>query len=163
MDHDARLALSRVLDVHSGDPWHGFSTHRILQGIAAQQAAAKPADEMHSVWEILLHMTAWTHEVASRLSGGRAGEPEDGDWPAVGEVTEERWLKDLVAFDEAQRALSEAAVRVPDGRWGEPVGGGRDEAIGTGKTHVETLEGLALHHAYHAGQIALLKRWLASR
>ena len=39
--------------------------------------------------------------------------------------------------------------------------GAREAALGTGKTRLETLEGLAVHHGYHPGQLSLLKRLTA--
>jgi uncharacterized damage-inducible protein DinB len=155
MAKDAERALALVHDVHSGEPWHGFSTRRT-------QAARRPGGGAHSIWEIVLHMTAWTHEVASRLRGREPGEPAEGDWPPVGETTEARWRAALAALDAAQQDVSDAVDAVPEARWHEPPGS-RDAALGTGKTRLETLEGLAVHHAYHAGQVSLVKRLLADR
>lgn len=157
MHPDAARALALVHQVHGGEPWHGFSTQRILDGVSAADAAARPAGGAHSIWEIVLHMTAWTHEVASRLSGHEPGDPAEGDWPPTGETTEPRWRAALAALDAAQRELSETAAAVPDARWSERIGV-PDRALGTGGTPLETLEGLAVHHGYHGGQIALLKR-----
>ena len=153
-------ALALVLEIHGGDPWHAFSTMRILAGITARQAAALPGGGAHSIWEIVLHMTAWTHEVAARLGGSEPGDPAEGDWPPVGEATDARWQAALEALDTAQRELSNAVEAVPEALWHERPGGVRDASLGTGKTRLETLEGLAVHHGYHAGQIALLKRIL---
>jgi uncharacterized damage-inducible protein DinB len=157
MHPDAARTLALVHEVHGSYPWHSFSTQKILDGISAAQAAARPGGGAHSIWEIVLHMTAWTHEVASRLSGHEPADPAEGDWPPTGETTDARWRAALAALDASQRDVSEAAAAVPDARWSEPIGV-PDPALGTGKTHLETLEGLALHHAYHGGQIALLKR-----
>jgi uncharacterized damage-inducible protein DinB len=159
MHPDAARALALVHQVHGGEPWHGFSTQRILDGISADHAAARPGGGAHSIWEIVLHMTAWTHEVASRLSGHEPADPAEGDWPPAGETTDQERQATLAALDAAQRDLSDAAAAVPDARWSERIGVG-DPALGTGRTPLETLEGLAVHHGYHAGQIALLKRML---
>lgn len=160
---EAARTLALVVEVHAGDPWHGFSTRRILQGITAPQAAAHPAGRAHSIWEIVLHMTAWTREVAARLTGREPGDPPEGDWPPVGDTSAAHWEAALTALDDAQQLLGEVATQVADDRWNRPVGGARDPALGTGKTCRETLEGLAIHHAYHAGQIALLKSALAGQ
>lgn len=154
----AARALALVMDVHAGDPWHAFSTRKILRDVSARQAAAHPPGQAHSIWQIILHMTAWTHEVAARLAGGKPGDPAEGDWPRVGGTSDAEWRAALAALDTAQQELSAAAARVADATWDEPVGGVRDPALGTGKSYLETLEGLALHHAYHAGQISLLLR-----
>lgn len=157
---DAARALVLIADAHGGDPWHGFSTRRILDGITAEHAATPPAGGAHSIWEVVLHMTAWVHEMTARLGGRAPQEPDEGDWPGVGAPTPERWKAAQAGLDEALGGLQTAAERVPDERWKVPMGVTRDPALGTGKTPLETLEGLALHNAYHSGQIALLKRQL---
>lgn len=156
---EAERALARVLDVHGGDPWHGWPTTRLLDGVAARQAAARPKPGVHSIWEIVLHMTAWTGEVASRLTGAAAKDPVEGDWPPVGEQNDARWRTAVAALDAAQRHLEQVVGQVPDERWHARVGDTRQPPVTTA-THLQTLEGLALHHAYHGGQIGLLKRWL---
>jgi uncharacterized damage-inducible protein DinB len=157
---DAARALALLTDAHGGDPWHGFSTRRILDGITAEHAAIRPAGGAHSIWEIVLHMTAWAHEVTARLGGRAPQEPNEDDWPAVGEPTPERWKSACAALDDAIRALEPVVSQVPDEQWMRLLEAPRNPALGTGKTPLQTLEGLALHNAYHSGQIALLKRQL---
>ena len=70
--------LSRAVE---GDPWHGDSIARILDGVSAATAATTAGPHTHSIWQIVRHMTAWTNEVGRRLAGHPAGEPPDGDWP----------------------------------------------------------------------------------
>jgi hypothetical protein len=63
----------------------------------------------------------------------------------------------LRGLEDAHRALVDAVAALPDDRWSQPVGDLRDPALGTGTTMGEMIVGLAAHHAYHAGQIALLR------
>jgi uncharacterized damage-inducible protein DinB len=159
MAHQPTRALALVHDVHGGEPWHGYSTRRILDGVTARQAAARPPGGAHSIWEIVLHMTAWTHEVAARLGGREPGDPAEGDWPPVGDATDAGWHAALAALDAAQQELSDAVAAVSESQWDVRPGSG-DPTPGS-KTRLETLEGLAVHHGYHAGQISLLKRLTA--
>ena len=86
---------SRLVDElereHAGDPWHGSSVTDILKGVTAAQAAAHIVPHVHTIWQVVLHMTAWKNEVRHRLSGAPSGTPEEGDWPEVGAATPERW------------------------------------------------------------------------
>jgi len=81
MERD-RLA-QEIAEAWDGDPWHGSPITAILEGIDAAQAVARPIGQAHTIWETVLHMTGWTREVAHRIKGGEAGEPEVGDWPEV--------------------------------------------------------------------------------
>ncbi len=136
---------------------------RLLDGLTARQAAARPAPGVHSIWEIVLHMTAWTREVTSRLGGAEAKEPADGDYPPVGAPTRARWLSATKALASAQAGLARVANRLDNDRWRARVRYPRGPLADTDVTTLGTLEGLALHHAYHGGQIGLLRRWLDSR
>ena len=158
---------SRLLDQlqrdHSGDPWHGTAVRDILRGVTGDEAATRVAPHVHTVWELVLHMTAWKREVHKRLMGAPATEPEDGDWPPVGPITSERWTKALGELDAAQAALMAAVRDLAESRLFEPTNDPRDRPLGTGVTRYVLLHGLVQHDAYHAGQIALLLKMVRSR
>ena len=59
----------------NGDPWYGSAISSILDGIDAKMAAAHPIDGAHSIWELVLHMSAWVNETKRRLEGGPHGTP----------------------------------------------------------------------------------------
>lgn len=157
-----RLAdlVERVVE---GDPWHGPSVVSLLHGVAARDAAAAPVAGAHSIRELVVHMTGWAREVSARLGGAPAGAPEAGDWPAVGHAGEAAWKAALVALVESHRALAAAIRAAADSALDTPVADHRDAAAGVGLSRYLTLHGLVHHTAYHAGQIALLKRALAAR
>ena len=120
----------QVRAAHDGPTWHGNALAESLVGIDAERAAARVIPEAHSVWEIVLHLTAWTREVTRRLEG------------------------------DAHAALATAVARLPAERWSEPVGGERDAPLGTGVSHAAMVAGLLQHDAYHGGQIGLLRKAL---
>lgn len=141
-----------------GQPWHGPSLANILEGLTAEQAAAKPSPQAHSIWEILLHMTGWKREVARRARGNAAGEPAAGDWPAVGEVSDARWQAAREEHQRAQRELVELVGGLTDAQLDARVAGDATAFIGAGISVRATLYGLLQHDVYHSGQIALLRR-----
>ncbi|HEX6370079.1 MAG TPA: DinB family protein [Longimicrobium sp.] len=149
--------LDELRRAWDGDPWHGDPVRRVLQGITAQQAAARPLPHAHGIWELVLHMTSWTREVARRLRDRVAREPEDGDWPAPG-TGDGEWNAALDALARAHAALVDAVAAFPPAELEQTVGEARDAALGAGVTYAVMLHGIAQHHAYHAGQIALLKK-----
>jgi uncharacterized damage-inducible protein DinB len=154
--------IERIVDQlereHSGDPWHGSPLSAILEGITAQQAAAMPLASAHSIWELVLHMTGWKNEVRRRLSGAPAGEPDAGDWPAVGEPTPQRWAEALENLGLAHRLLVSAVKDVQEANLYVPTNDPRNRELGVGVTYYELLHGIVQHDVYHAGQIAILKK-----
>jgi uncharacterized damage-inducible protein DinB len=155
MSETARL-VGELQREHAGDPWHGSSVTTILQGVTAAQAAARTVPHVHTVWQLVLHMTAWKNEVRRRLAGAPAAMPEEGDWPEVGAPTPERWREALQRLDTAHAALVSAVQELPDSALFEPTTDTRDPATGSGVSKYVLLHGVVQHDAYHAGQLALL-------
>jgi uncharacterized damage-inducible protein DinB len=145
-------------NVYDGSPWHGSSIKSVLKSVDAGTAALKSIPRGHTIWEIVLHMTGWTREVTSRVRGADPKSPSK-DWPKPktggGEAAWHAALEDLAA---AQKELESTVDTLkPDDliRW---IGDKRDAALGAGVTVGTLIRGLLQHHAYHQGQIAILKR-----
>ena len=145
--------------VHAGDPWHGPSRAALLADVTAQEAHMRPTPSVHSIWELVLHMTGWTREVTRRVQGGMAGEPAMGDWPTAASPPDERaWRAARAALDEAHVTLRDAVRALDASKLGARVGDERSASLGTGVTFAQTINGLVQHDAYHSGQIALVKK-----
>lgn len=151
--------LARAYD---GDPWHGTAVVRILDGLSCADAHVHPIPDAHSIWELVLHMAAWTGEVRRRLEGGEPAEPAEGDWPAPPPAPDDAaWRDAKNRLRSAHESLLATLTQTPPSRLPRVVGTPkRDPAMGSGVTCEIMLHGLAQHHAYHAGQIAILKRAL---
>jgi hypothetical protein len=179
---EVRRVAELIASVDHGDPWHGSSTRGVLEGVTARDAAERPIPNAHTIWEIVLHMTAWTREVRRRAIGGAPGMPEEGDWPEAPGTSgpagsdgaaqrqgptpvpnEGAWASCIADLAAAHAALVAALEGFPGAKLDETVGLRRDLATGTGTTYGAMLYGIALHDAYHSGQIALLKKAIAQR
>lgn len=162
----ARSESARLIDqlerAHDGDPWHGSPVKDILDGVSHELAARRPPNGAHSIWEIVLHMTGWRNEVARRATGEPAGAPADGDWPATGQPTAAGWEAALKALDAAHRTLADVVRTLSDERMLQPTNDPRNRELGTGVTYYQLLHGIVQHDAYHAGQIAVLKKILGT-
>jgi uncharacterized damage-inducible protein DinB len=154
---DRELIAEQIRLAHDGEAWHGSGLEQILVDVSAVQAASKPVPNAHSIWELVLHLTGWTREVARRLEGAPAGAPPEGDWPPVGVVSPSNWNAARLALAEAHRELVRAVTRAPVERLASRVNGKGEGA----ETYAEMLHGLTQHDAYHGGQISLLKKAMA--
>jgi uncharacterized damage-inducible protein DinB len=148
---EIQTIIDELKNIHDGEAWHGPSLKEILSGVTAEQAAAKPLANAHSIWELALHISAWEGVFMRRLAGLQMDEPEEGDFPAVTDASEEAWRRTLTRFDEMHRRLIEAVATLTNERLRETV-------VGKDYTVEYMLRGLMRHHVYHAGQIALLKK-----
>jgi len=151
-----RELLARTL-AHSlaGDPWHGPSLATLIADLSEEEAAAHPIPGAHSILELVLHVGSWIEETTSRLEGRAPGQPVEGDWPEP-----RPWHEARERLNTALASLLDVLAEMPESRLAEIAGEQREAALGTGVSYATMLVGLAEHHAYHGGQIALLKRAL---
>ncbi len=155
--------VEQLQRAYNGDAWYGPSLRSALEGVDARQAVARPEPNRHSICEIVLHVTAWTREVTRRLRVGIAQEPADGDWPAVTAISDGGWHAILARLDAANEELLKGIATLDDGQLDDRIGEVRDRALGSGVSRYVTVHGLVQHHAYHAGQISLLKKATTDR
>ena len=140
--------LRRSLD---GDSWQGPSVREILDGVSAETAASHPVGGVHSIWELLLHMTAWVRAVHSRLHGQVTEISGDSDWPPVRDNSEHAWKDAIADLWRAQSELVSTLDTFTDADLSGPVPNRPYD-----RAHL--LHGLAQHHSYHSGQMSLLKK-----
>ncbi|HEY4310722.1 MAG TPA: DinB family protein [Pirellulales bacterium] len=139
---------------HFGPAWHGPAVAELLADITAPQAAAPAAVGSHSIWQLVLHVTAWKDEVCRRLSGpGRRLSPEE-NWPPIPDTSEAAWQDAVARLNESQKTLETAVAKLSDDQLVtvNEVAGGDSEGSWEELLHV-----LIHHDLYHAGQIAILK------
>jgi uncharacterized damage-inducible protein DinB len=151
MEESARIN-DQLKRAYEGTAWHGPSLKELLHGVTGQQAAAKPIPHAHSIWEIVLHISAWEAVAASRIERGVLEDPSnEEDWPAVTDTSEEAWATTLQQVADRHMALREVISRLDDAKLREvlPV---RNYSV------YFLLHGVVQHDLYHAGQIALLKK-----
>ena len=148
-----------------GNPWHGKPITQLLAGTTPEEAHAHPIPGVQSVWEYVLHIASWTREAASRLRGNVPGLPASGDWPPVpAEPTAAAWTSALADLEAAHEEFLAALVSMDPAALDAPAVPTRDPSHGTGSKFRVLVHGLSQHHAYHGGQIALLRRaWAAGK
>jgi hypothetical protein len=150
--------VRELKEAHAGTPWHGPSRAAVLGDVTVDEAARRPGREAHGIWELVLHMRAWTGEVARRIREGNPGEPAEGDFPVPPAPSTTAWAATIASLDAAHRdllaAIAQASPDFLDARGGSIA----DTTGGNAVSNRVMLHGLAQHDAYHTGQIALLKR-----
>ena len=161
----AETEIDRIVDElereHGGDAWHGTPLRQILAGVDHTDAMARPYDGVQTIWELVLHITAWKNEVRRRVGGAPAGVPAEGDWPAPPDTPDaEAWCAAVDALEDAHRALVATVSRLGEAQVFAPTNDPRERETGQGVSYYVLLHGIAQHDAYHSGQIALLKKAL---
>jgi heme-degrading monooxygenase HmoA/uncharacterized damage-inducible protein DinB len=142
-------ALARELEtLGRGDAWHGPALAELLVGVSAATASARPIASAHTIWEVVLHVTAWTDVFRRRLDGEAVEEPEAGDFPAPPSPTRKAWAQAMQALFEGHRALTARVARLGDAELGRRIPN-RDFDVRF------QVRAAIRHIVYHSGQIGL--------
>ncbi len=148
-------AIARMHKLHKeafeGGAWHGPALLELVQDIHVDHAAAKPITHAHSIWEIVLHVTAWQEAVLKRLNGQAVDLNGDEDWPPVTDNSESAWEAAIESLNAGHQKLAQKIATLTDADLEQKVPG-RDHTV------YKTVHGLIQHNLYHAGQIAILKK-----
>ena len=134
-----------------GSAWHGAALLELLEDVDAATAAAKPLAEVHSIWELVLHVAVWDDAALRRLDGKKWQPTGLANFPLVSKPTESAWQKCVAETRRRHDALVKTVAALPDSRL-------RDRVPGKRYDFYHMLQGIAQHELYHAGQIAILKK-----
>lgn len=141
--------LRRILE---GQAWHGPAVLELLADVSAEQAASHPIAGVHSIWELVLHLTSDYTLVLRRMAGDGRGLLPDEGWPPCPAPTEENWQQTVSELKRLSQQLRDAVREFPAERLDHLL-----VAESPWTAYMQFI-GVTQHNAYHAGQIALLKR-----
>jgi uncharacterized damage-inducible protein DinB len=143
--------LNQLERSFEGEAWHGPSVLEALEGVSWKKALEKPIPAGHSIWELVLHMTAWEDIVRRRLLGEYPQITNEENFPAVANPGDASWKAALEALRAGHGALREVARQITDDQL--------DQAPSNKTTtRYILLHGIIQHDLYHAGQISILRK-----
>jgi uncharacterized damage-inducible protein DinB len=145
------LLADQLRRAFEGDAWHGPALLELLEDVDAATAAAKPLADVHSIWELVLHIAAWDAAACRRLAGEKIQLTGVANFPVVPNPTKAPWRKAVAQVKRAHDILVKTVADLPDARLRERVPGKKYDFY-------HMLHGVAKHELYHAGQIAILKK-----
>ena len=134
-----------------GSAWHGPAMLELLEDVDAAAAAAKPIVNVHSVWELLLHVEVWDRAAMVRLAGEKCQPKGEDNFPPVKKITESSWRAAVASARRTHDQLVKMVEGLSESRL-------RDRVPGKRYDFYHLLHGIAQHELYHAGQIAILKK-----
>ena len=148
---EGKALAEELRAIWQGDAWHGPALRELLEGVSSERAAARPPQDGHSLWELVLHLTAWADTWRRRLEGQVLGDPDVGDFPPVSATTPEAWADARARLEAAHEKLTERVARLEPAELDGAVPGCEYDAR-------FLVRGAIRHTVYHSGQIALLKK-----
>jgi uncharacterized damage-inducible protein DinB len=150
MNESERLALE-LRKALNGEAWHGPSWRELLEGVTREEALERPIAGVHTIAEIVLHVTTWEDVARRRLEGETPEVSDAEDWPPPALPGESAWQATVERLFVTSRALRDTLARFPAERLHE-------RRPGMDQTWYAMLIGELQHVLYHAGQVSLLKK-----
>ena len=154
MSECVRLA-DQIRRAFEGHAWHGDSLLKLLGGVNAKTAAAHPIKNAHSIWELVLHIAAWDGAVVRRAQGQAAKLTARQNFPPVEDTSETAWQNTLAHLKATHVELVSVVEDFPDSRLMDQVPGRKQKDY----NFFYLFSGIVQHELYHAGQVALLKKF----
>ena len=151
----SRIETTRLADqlerAFRGGAWHGPSLDEALDGVDAATASRRFGDA-HTIAEITGHVAFWIDAAHRRMHGENVTNvPPEVDFPQGGADSDDAWRATLANLEAAHRRLHAALLALDDDQLDGAVAGSDPTVRGQ-------LLGILQHNAYHAGQIAVLKK-----
>lgn len=151
----AAASLARELEtLAEGNNWHGPTLHELLDAVSPEAAASRPIPAAHTIWELVLHVTAWTDVFRRRLEGVAVEEPEEGDFPVPPPPTASAWAAATQALFHTHQALTARVAALTDAELAAPLPGRPFDKQYQVRSAIR-------HTVYHSGQIGLLRKAVA--
>ena len=149
---ESALIADQLRRAFNGEAWHGPALLELLEDVDAATASAKPLTNVHSIWELVLHIAVWDGAGSRRLKGEKYQPTGTDNFPLVpSNPTEAAWRKTVAHAKRTHDALVKTVTGLNESRLLDRVPGKR-------YNFAHMLHGIAQHELYHAGQIAVLKK-----
>lgn len=147
--------LNQLRSTHEGPTWYGPSVREILADITAVEANIRPDwPQAKTIWEQFGHILTWKDVIRRRISGELPPKvTESQNWPEVHDRSEANWKATLERLEASHVALIKLLETLTPEDLDRKIDG--ESAPYAIKFAVS---GLAQHDAYHAGQMAVIKK-----
>src|ERR1700723_114465 len=110
------LIAEQLRRAFEGDSWHGPALLELLQDMDAATAAAKPLPNIHSIWELVLHVAVWDAAASRRLIS-KIFQPDGGaNFPLVPKPSELAWRGAVAHVERTHDALMKMVAALPESR-----------------------------------------------
>lgn len=154
--------IEQFTEIHTGKPWIGSSYERKLKEIDPDSAFVRPLEGMHSVAEILSHLTLWREEALLKVRTGTGSKTDDCEenWLPVESLRMKGWAR---IKSEHDQSLSELLDLLRD-RDDDFLAQEYYDTDFKGRFNYSFLINGMLHHdLYHLGQLGTIIRHLSGK
>lgn len=154
--------VNQMTEIQKGKPWIGSNFSKKLKLVSEEDFFIRPMPQMHSVAEIISHLTIWREETLKKLrtGAGRLTDDDPSNWKdpdLLKSLSQSTILKDY------DKSLSEILSHL-EGKSDSFLQKLYFDADFNGEyTYAWLLQGMLHHDIYHLGQIGYIVKFLKYR
>lgn len=153
--------IEQLTEVNNGKLWIGTQStiERKLKQIDESLVFTRPISGLHSVAELISHLTFWRQEAISTIKTGKGSVTEEskGNWRTNDELIKSGWQKLRTDYDNSLTELVELLQQKEDSFLSEHYD---DIDFGGKSTYSYLLNGMLHHDLYHLGQLGITIKFL---
>ena len=146
---------SQFLEVQNGKLWMGDTFKKKINSITEEEAFTRPLPTLHSVAELIAHLTAWKKDAILKIKNGKGRLTVDngGNWPGNEELRQVGWDKLIKDFEESQSDIISLLQDKDDSFLQEQY---VDQDFNGKFNYSFAIEGILHHDLYHLGQMGIV-------
>ena len=147
--------IQQLLEVKNGKLWMGDNFERKINSITEQEAFTKPSPTMHSVAELIAHLTAWSNDTILKIRNG-SGELMDSNeqnWPDNNNLKKLGWNTIIQNYQKSLSQVIDLLKSKDDSFLKEKY---FDQDFNDEFDFSFAIDGILHHTIYHLGQMGIV-------
>jgi hypothetical protein len=151
--------IDQLREVQTGKPWMGPTYARKLAGLDEPLVFERPLPNMHSVAEIISHLTLWRKETLLKIRTGMGSKTDacEENWLTNDILRKKGWAQIKSEYDQSLTELIELLEGKDDAFLSEQY---YDTDFKGNYPFAFVLNGMLHHDIYHLGQLGLILKFL---
>ena len=151
--------INQLLENQDGKVWVGATYNSKLKGINEENAFIRPESDLHSVAEIISHLTTWQKETILKIKTGEGSLKDDCEenWYSNEKLKEKKWSGVLNEYKTTLAKIIELLKTKEDNFLQELY---YDTDFEGHYPYSFVINGMLHHNIYHLGQLGIIIKYL---
>lgn len=151
--------IKQLLNNQEGKVWIGSTYDSKLKGINEENAFIRPLSDLHSVAEIISHLTIWQNETILKIKTGegRLTDESEENWYSNEQLKKKKWMTLLTEYKTSLKELIDLLKTKEDSFLDEQY---YDTDFKGNYPYSFVITGMLHHNLYHLGQLGIIVKYL---
>lgn len=151
--------IEQLIEIQNGKIWIGSSYDSKLNGIEDDLVFVRPSKDLHSIAEIISHLTLWRNEAILKIKTGKGSKTDDCEenWLPNEKLKVKGWTKIKSEYNNTLSELIELLKEKDDGFLDQEY---YDTDFKGNFKYSFLINGMLHHDIYHLGQLGIIIKYL---